>query len=388
MGQAQLTVGIDVSAIPARPAGAGRYVVELVRALSERDDVRLVVLSRRGDVARWRVASAPTVLGIAPSSMMGRLFYGEVLLGGALRRRASLDVLHGPHYTLPVGRGTPAVVTVHDLTLIEHPEWHQRSKALFFQRALRLATRRADVVVVPSEFVARAFRRHFGEKVPIRAIPHGVDHERFVPEEPFAGADEGVLARHGLHGPYIFSIATTEPRKNLPRLVGAFASISARRPDLRLVLAGGSGWKNEALEDAIVRSGVESRIERLGYVPDDEVPALLRSAAVVAYPSIEEGFGLPALEALACGAPLVTTAGSAMAEVTGDAALLVDASSEREIALALEAAIDDSEETRRRRATGIERAKGFTWAASAASHLDAYGLAVASHVTRRPHRSA
>jgi glycosyltransferase involved in cell wall biosynthesis len=297
------------------------------------------------------------------------------------------DVVHGPHYTLPARSQTPAVVTVHDLTLWDRPEWHDRSKVIFFRRALRLAARRADVVIVPSNSSADAYRRHFGDAVPVHVIPHGVDHVRFSADEPDAGFDQAVLTRLGINWPYVLSVATNEPRKNLPTLVAAFSKLAEQASELRLVLVGGSGWKNDQLDATIAASGVASRVLRTGYLDDDDIPALLRRAAAVAYPAFVEGFGLPALEALSCGAPLVTSENSAMSEVTGDAALLVAPSDVDGLADAIATLVAGGLDVARHRRQGIERAASYTWELSAARHLEAYRLAVElapSRLTRRP----
>lgn len=383
-----LLVGLDVTAIPVQTAGAGYYVMQLVRALARRDDLSLAVVTRGDDEARWRVGERTTTFALSPVGVPGRLVFGEVGLGRALERRIHPDVFHGPHYSLPARSSIPAVVTVHDLTLWDRPEWHDRAKVLFFRRALRLAASRADVVIVPSTSTADAYRAHFGDAVPVRVIPHGVDNVRFTTDEPAPGSDQAVLTRLGIKWPYVLSVATSEPRKNLPSLVGAFAKLAARTPDLRLVLAGGSGWKNDELEAAISAGGVASRVLRTGYLAaDDDIPALLRRCAAVAYPAFVEGFGLPVLEALACGAPLVTSENSAMSEITGDAALLVAPSDVDGLAGAISTLISGGAEVARRRQRGIERAASYTWELSAARHLEAYRLATelaSSRSRRRP----
>jgi glycosyltransferase involved in cell wall biosynthesis len=163
----------------------------------------------------------------------------------------------------------------------------------------------------------------------------------------------------------------------VPTLVEAFSRLAGGRPDLRLVLAGRDGWGSEEVRSGVVASGVATRILRLRWVPPDALPALLRQAEAVAYPSLEEGFGLPALEALACGAPLVTTAGSPMAELAGDAALGVPAGDPVALAGALGRLLDDEELAGRLRRLGPKVGGEYTWEESARRHLDAYRLAAA-----------
>ena len=206
-------------------------------------------------------------------------------------------------------------------------------------------------------------------------VPHGVDLGRFHADA--GDSDDAALARLGVHPPYVVFVGTLEPRKAVPVLVEAFDAVADRRADLTLVLAGGPGWGADAVHRAIASARHGGRVLRTGYVPDEVVPALLRRAAVAAYPALEEGFGLPALEALACGAPLVTTVGTAMAEVAGDAALLVQPGSVPELADAIDAVVEGGAELAARRRRGLEVAARHTWDASAAGHMDAYRWAVA-----------
>ena len=171
-------------------------------------------------------------------------------------------------------------------------------------------------------------------------------------------------------------VGTFEPRKGVAYLVAAFDQVAASRPDAVLVLGGGNGWGMKETEKALATARHGDRILRTGYLPDDTVPALLRQATVVAYPALEEGFGLPALEALACGAPLITTEGTAMAEMAGDAALLVPPGDVAGLAGALGTALQEGRETGRR-SLGIAVAGERTWEASVALHMHAYAVALA-----------
>jgi glycosyltransferase involved in cell wall biosynthesis len=266
----------------------------------------------------------------------------------------------------------PTVVTVHDLTFFEHPEWHERSKVAFFQRMIRASTRRAGAIVTVSEHTRARLAAVLAPTAPVFVAEHGVDHARFTTHD-----DDDVrrLAAIGIRPPYVAFAATLEPRKDVPTLIDAFARIAPEHPDLTLVVAGRDGWGAEAVGDAAAGSGVTTRIARVGWMDDDVLPAFFRQADAVAYPSLEEGFGLPALEALACGAVLVTTTGSAMEEVVGEAAVLVRPRDPAGLADALTRALDDATLRRRLRADGPARAAGFTWATSVDRHLAAYAAA-------------
>ena len=374
-----LRVSLDVSAVPANPVGAGQYTLELARELDRRDDVDLVVVSRRDDGARWR-STAPRagLVAVAPRRRPPRLVWEQTGLPHRLRS-LGVDVHHAPHYTMPEHTRVPSVVTVHDLSFFEAPEWHQRSKVLLFRRAITVATRRAGALVVPSRATAEELARWCTVAAPVVVAHHGVDLDRFGPAEPSPGADAATLAavdpRLADGSPYLLFVGTLEPRKDVPTLVRAFAAVAGRRPEARLVLAGGAGWGAEAVGRAVEASGLGDRVVRTGYVPDGAVPALLRGAVAAVYPALYEGFGLPALEALACGTPLVTTTGSAMEEVAGTAAVLVAPGDVGSLAGALEAALAGRGTDAARRRQGLAVAAGHTWAASAARHLEAYRLA-------------
>jgi glycosyltransferase involved in cell wall biosynthesis len=362
---------LDVSAVPARPVGAGIYTVALASGLATRDDVELHLLSRRDDKARWG-AFAPTAVvhAAAPNRRPARLAW-EQARGGALAARVRPDVWHGPHYTMPLRAGVPCVVTVHDLTFFDHPEWHERSKVVYFRRMIRAAAQRAAVLVCVSAYTADRLRALVDPRAEVVVAHHGVDHHRFTTAGD-TKTDLAALAAHGIAPPYVAFASTIEPRKNVPTLVRAFAGVVASRPELRLVLAGSDGWGAREARAAIAASGVATQIIRPGYLASDTVAAFFRRAEVVAYPSFEEGFGLPALEGLACGAPVVTTAGSALAEVAGDAALLVPPDDPRALGDAIARVLDDPACARALRAAGPPRAAAFTWARCVDQHIDAY----------------
>jgi len=385
-------LSVDVSAVPANPVGAGRYTLELVSALALYPDVALQLWTRRDDRRRWRdLVPSARVVGAAPSPRPARLAWEQVGLPLRLAR-AEIDVHHGPHYTMPEHTSVPVVVTIHDLSFFEAPQWHERSKVVLFRRAITVAARRAAAIVCPSQATANELARWCRIDGEVFVAHHGVDATRFTPVEPVPGGDADLLGRlePALVGPdgslhrFVVFVGTLEPRKDVPNLVRAFDKVASRHPDVRLVLAGGDGWGAEAVRAAVAAVPSRARVLRIGYVPDTAVPALLRSAAVVAYPALYEGFGLPALEALACGTPLVTTSGTAMEEVAGPAAVLVPPGDTPALADALDELLGAGEEdgedgwigdiaVRRRR--GFEIAARHTWSASAEQHLLAYRAA-------------
>jgi hypothetical protein len=277
---------------------------------------------------------------------------------------------------MPERSPVPCVVTIHDCTFFDHPEWHLRSKAAFFRRAIRRAALRAGVLVCVSQ--------DHGERAcaPVRCAgadrggaPRG-GSPRFTPNEPAEGADRAVLAGVGSRSdrPWSPSSARSSPARGWPRWWPP--SIRWRiRPDAVLVLGGQTAGAWRRPSGRWRRPATVTGSLRTGYLPDEAVPALLRQAAVVAYPALEEGFGLPALEALACGAPLVTTEGTAMAEMARGAAQLVHPETSAPLAEALAGALGREGRTpgaRRRKSLGISVAAEHTWEASVAAHVRAY----------------
>ncbi len=370
-----MRVALDVSAVPERPAGAGRYVVELARRLP-RGAEEVTLVARRGDAARWRVWSpASRVVAPVPAARPARLIY-EAWVAGRSPAARDADVWHGPHYTMPHSGTTPRVVTIHDLTFFTNPEWHEPVKVRFFRRAILYAARHAAVLVSVSAYTARVLDEVVAEHAPVVVAPHGVFLGRFDPRDR---DDDERLRRAGWPAPtpYVAFVGTLEPRKGLDVLLGAFAELAREDREIELWIAGQRGW-GDAFEALVAGHPAAARIRRLGFVDDDLVPVLLRRARVVAYPSRAEGFGLPVLEALACGAVVVTTADTVMAEVGGDAVTLVPVGDTDALADALARAL--ALDAHERAAVGLaarRRAELFTWDASLAQHRRAYAMAVA-----------
>jgi glycosyltransferase involved in cell wall biosynthesis len=285
-----------------------------------------------------------------------------------------VEVWHAPHYTMPHRTSVPVVVTVHDLTFFTNPEWHERAKVQFFRRAIRYAAAHADVLICVSGLTASLLDQFVPVHAPVIVAPHGVDLERF---SPVGRDDDALLAPLGMaRAPYILFVGTVEPRKGLDVLLDAFRVIGSRDSSVQLCIAGQAGWGMHELSSRIETHEFSSRIRRVGFVDDAALPALMRHASVVAYPSRGEGFGLPVLEAMACGASVVTSRDTVMQEVAGDAALFAGIGDSEELAGLLGDALTMSESERVERARNARRrAELFTWSESLEKHLEAYRLA-------------
>jgi glycosyltransferase involved in cell wall biosynthesis len=314
-------VGIDTSPLVQTRAGTARHVRGLLGALRDRPGVELELLSFGG-------------AGRASSVVRDAVWYPH----GMSRRAGSLDVLHCTTFRGPVGSSVPTVVTVHDLAILRAPEVFPRWHRLYGRFGLERVLRAADAIVAVSEFSRAETVELTGVPAErIRVLPHGVDSV-FTPDGPRAD------------GEYALAVATLEPRKNLARAVDA-----AREAGVELRVVGARGWGGVEVEGWV------------GEVPDAELAALYRGARCVLYPSLYEGFGLPVLEAMACGTPVVTSVATAMEEVAGGAAVLVDPLDVAAIAAGIREAFDRQAELV---AAGLARAGEFTWERTADSVVE------------------
>lgn len=348
------------------PGGSGTYVSELASALAARQDVALDGLAARhrhgvpGLPADMRVRQVP-LPRVALYETWSRRALRPVAPGRAVRG----GVMHATTWAVPPARG-PLVVTVHDVAFLRDPDHFTPRGTAFFRRGLEIVRRDADVVVVPSAATADDLAQHGVDPDRVRVIPHGVSVPTVTTEEK-----DRARSRHGLARPYVLWVGTVEPRKNVARLVEAYRDLLAGGVDVDLVLAGPAGW-GQASADVASRTAElpEGRVHLLGRLPLADLHAVYAGAAVLCFPSLWEGFGLPALEALAHGVPVVTSRGTSMAEVvTPDVSVLVEPTSVPEMAAGLAHALEHRDELA---AGAREVAAGYTWELSAARHVAAY----------------
>jgi glycosyltransferase involved in cell wall biosynthesis len=368
---------VDATAVPADRGGVGRYVDGLLAALSAAD-ADLAIVCQRADAERYAhmaphadVVAGPAAIAHRPA----RLAWEQTGLP-LVAQQVLAEVVHSPHYTMPLRVGRPVVVTIHDATFFTTPEQHTAVKGTFFRSATRTALRRATRVIVPSKATRDELVRVLdADSTKIDVAYHGVDQDVF--HVPTDSDKARVAARLGLRGPYVAFLGQLEPRKNVPNLIRGWARAVHWRDDPpALVLAGGSGW-DEDVDAAIAEVPSHLRVLRPGYLRFADLPGYLGGATVVAYPSHGEGFGLPVLEAMACGTPVLTTHRLSLPEVGGDAVAYTEPGPD-DIAEALSALLDDGARRRALADAALVRAREFTWAASAEAHLACDARAAAS----------
>jgi len=370
-----MRIAFDATAMPRLMAGAAVYTYELARALAAVDSENEYVILARGrhfdDLAASRAGLR--VLKVRAPSRLLRLLWEQTVLPWSARggRRLRIDVLHSPHHTTPlVPCGCRRVVTIHDLTFFLLPERYPTTRRLYFQTMTRLSARVADAVIVPSEAVKGDVMRILGlPPERLFVIPEAAG-PAFHPQD--AVAVEAVRRRYGLEGPFLLSVGSLEPGKNRERLLQAFARLRTRGLKQTLVVAGQRAWRYEG-EVPLARSlGLTDSVRFLGHVPQADLPALYSAADLFVFPSLYEGFGLPALEAMACGTPVVASNVSALPEVVGDAALQVSPLDVEALAGAMERLLRDDRLRSDLRERGLERAARFSWEKAARQTVEVY----------------
>lgn len=360
-----MKVAINALLLSDRPSGIGRYILRLLQHLRPAPEMEMVAYVPHG-VRSSRLNSAVPFreVPVPPDSSVKRILWEQTGLPRHLRRNGTL-LLHGTAFALPLAWRGPSIVTVYDLAFLRHPETFHRSNRLYLRAATVWSTRRARRVIAISSFTAREL--HELLRVPeekIAVIYSGVD-DRFAPAP--VEAQRAARAKYGLDRPYFISVGTLEPRKNLVTLIEAYACLLQTRHDVPdLILAGKPGWLFAPIFARIRTLGLESRVRTTGYVHEADLPALYSGAVALVYPSVYEGFGLPPLEAMACGTPVLASNTTSLPEVVGDAGLLITPNDVAAWTHGLEELMQDRELTRRLRARGLARATRFRWESTAA----------------------
>lgn len=367
---------IDATAVPADRGGVGRYIDGLIPALAAAG-ADLAIACQRSDADRYARLAPAARIAPAPAAIAhraARVAWEQTGLP-LLASNLGAQVLHAPHYTMPLRSPCPVVVTVHDATLFTEPDHYDKARRAFVKSAIKTALRRSSRIIVPSKATRDELIRLLGaDPTRLDVAYHGVDRVAFHP--PAAAERARVRARLGLGGKeYIAFLGVQEPRKNVPNLIrGWVAACEGRESPPALVIAGGSGH-DDHIDEAIAEVPRHLKLLRPGYLRYGDLPGYLGGAIVVAYPSHGEGFGLPVLEAMACGAPVLVTPRLSLPEVGGDAVAYTGEDADT-IAADLAALLDDADRRETLGSAAGIRAARFTWEASAAAHLASYAHAV------------
>ncbi len=360
MSSSPLRVAFDLTGLELDAAGSARAIRCLRDELTRRPDVELVTLAHSG-------SGRDGTVGRIGRGLHRELVYMPLQLPRRAAR-AGARLLHCPVGVAPARGRIPLVITVNDVMVLEHPEWFTRANALQQRLVLPRALRRAARVLAPSRYTRERLVETCGvEPARIDVVPYGVG-------PPFGPgpATRATLERFAITGPYVLTVGTLQPRKNLAGALRAFGHAVAAGAPHSMVVVGARGWRDEAVLAALRNPPARERVQVLGRVDDDDLIDLYRGADCLVFPSLYEGFGFPALEAMACGTAVVCTDRTSLPEVVGDAAVAVDPDDPDALGAALADVL--ASETRRGElaSAGLDRAREFTWQRTADLTVAAY----------------
>ncbi|MCB0216464.1 MAG: glycosyltransferase family 4 protein [Chloroflexi bacterium] len=358
-----------------RAAGMHRYVSALLAALAHEPDLSVTAFVPEAGPDLHRAYDLPPTIALraAPAwvrSPWGRIAWEQARLPARLAS-AGADLLHAPAHALPARSRLPSVVTVHDLSFFRMPEAFPRAKAAYLQQAMRHAARQASALLAVSEFTRR-------ELMDLLAVPPERVHVVHNGVDPsfrsLADADLAAWRRSaGLPERFLLALGTLQPRKNLGTLIEAYAQLRARLPDAPdLVLAGARGWGDSDLSRRVEALGLTGHLHLPGFVPADDLPKLYNAATLLAYPSWYEGFGLPVLEAMACGTPCLIADAGSLPEVAGDAAPALPPEDPAAWAAAMADLLQAPEQLAALGRAGLARAQRFSWSQTASRTAELY----------------
>ena len=384
-------IGIDGLPLTAAKTGVGHYTFELARALASAEpsgQFEIVYPSTHQTIGFDQLGSEPVPANLKLNRVrvgpLGRRWWSAGL--PRYIKRSRLELFHGTNYDVPLWRRCVTVLTIHDLSQLLHSETHEKRSVARARRRLPHMARLADAIITPTECV----RRDVCEVLQVTrekvfAIPEAA-RSCFRPL-PFAETAD-VRRRLGIGDAFLLTVGTLEPRKNLAVLVKAFEEVGARRQDdSQLVIAGGRGWLSGPLFEAIAKSAVRDRIVLTDYLHDNDLRALYSSCQAFVFPSIDEGFGLPPLEAMACGAPVIASRIPALEETTGNAALLFGPNSSAELTSKILEVSRNENVRRHLSCAGQHQASKFSWEKTARMTLDVYQKALAGRTGDTSKRS-
>jgi glycosyltransferase involved in cell wall biosynthesis len=359
-------IGIDASrAVASSPTGTEVYSLNVIREL----------LRASGDHRfrlYFRQAPLPN-LGLTARNAQQRVIGPRRLwthLGLSWEVvKSPPDVLYVPAHVLPAVRRSRAVVTIHDVGYLDYPEAYTRSRWLYLHWSTAFSAKVATLIIADSYYTKAELVRRYGVEPDKVRVVHLAHEEGLAPVEEKTTL-ESVRSRYGIDGDYFIYLGTIQPRKNVFGLLRAYAELASRPGKTpKLVLVGRPGWLHEPLFRAVKDLNIESDVVFTGYVPDNDVPALLSGALALVFPSFYEGFGLPALQAMACGTPVIASNVTSLPEVIGEAGLLIDPRRPEQLADTMALIAGDDSLRRELRDRGLERASQFSWKKCAAETL-------------------
>jgi glycosyltransferase involved in cell wall biosynthesis len=377
----EMSIALDGLPLTTPKTGVGHYTFELASALAQCAPTQQFELVYPSSYAPVTLDNNPTGNSLPRNLKLERVPVGPLARhwwsNGLPRyvRRNGIELFHGTNYDVPLWRRCPTVLTIHDLSLLLYPQTHQKRSVRRARRRLPLMARMADAIIVPTESVRGEVCEHLKiARAQVFAIPEAA-RASFRPTS--AAEPTAVRGRLGVQENFVLAVGTIEPRKNLLLLISAFEALTRVQPDseLQLVIAGGHGWLSGPLFETLERSPVRNRILLTDYLHDDDLRGLYSSCRAFVYPSIYEGFGLPPLEAMACGAPVIASRIPTLIETLGSAAKFFNAQSSEQLAESILQVTTDLNLRESLISAGLRQAEKFSWERTAQATLEVYEAA-------------
>ncbi|WP_420645228.1 glycosyltransferase family 4 protein [Candidatus Leptofilum sp.] len=368
-----MRIGFDGTPLLGQRSGVGHYTGRLLTHLVQQHPEWEYLLFSNHPLASLEAELAQ--MRLVARQFISRFVWMQLMLPRIIRQ-AKPQLCHFPNNTAPLRASCPTVITIHDASLFLHSTYHPMSRLLALRLLLPHVARRATAVITVSHHARLDLMRIL--KLPAEKIHviHEAAPDNFQPLEDRVQREK-LRQHYRLPDKFILFVGTIEPRKNLTRLIRAVASLRRRGCGARLVLVGPNGWLlNGSLQKEIENLGLQDVVQNLGYVPQEDLPGIYSLATLFAFPSLYEGFGLPPLEAMACGTPVLTSRNSAMAEICGDAAYLVNPQDEAAITDGLATLLQDADLRAHLRQAGLARAKQYSWQQTARETAAVYQQAL------------
>ena len=370
-----MRVGIDARLVYYSQAGIGQYIIHLVNGLAKVDtETDYILLQSRKD--ETTILEQPNFRRVSlwtPSHHRLERYSLNVEL-----MRLGLDVLHSPDFIPPHKPSCKSVITVHDLAFLLYPHFLTKESARYYGH-IDQAVRWTDHIIAVSENTKRDTVEHLGVPESKITVVYEAANPIYRPLDK-AAAQQEVRNRQGVEGPFILFVSTIEPRKNVPTLLQALRQLlECYKEDVRLVLAGGEGWLCEDVYQAVEDLRLGDRVHFVGRVSSEDLLYLYNAAEMLAHPAFYEGFGLPPLEAMACGLPTIVSNVASLPEVVGDAGLLIDPHNVDELTVAMWRVLNDEQLRREMREKGLRQAALFSWERAARETLAIYRLVHGNH---------
>lgn len=357
-----MRIGFDGGILTRRLTGVGIYTVRLIESLAELDSGNEIIVFANQDLKRLNLP-----VEVVVSRMVNPTLFTQLKLPRLIEDR-HIDILHGPNFYLPLRKNILSVLTVHDLSAQLFPNQHS-FKHRISQRLFNPSLRRADRIIAVSAATARDIEEYYSSvSERVRVVHNGIDNSI----RPVSDKEKARVRKHyDLPERFILFIGTIEPRKNIENLIRGYSRIHLRE-SVRLVISGGKGWKYDEIFELVRELRLEDSVIFTGYIDTKDLPALYSSAEVFCYPSFYEGFGLPVLESMACGTPVISSNVSSLPEVAGDAALLVNPNEPGQICDGINRVLEDEGFRRKLIDSGQKRAECFSWRKTALKTLAIY----------------